>query len=93
MLITEQTHEKILFILGLAFVVSFSVQAQGLQLVYVVDFYKELPTNKCRGRASVFEFIGATRCQGVNLPVLHERQNSLGGVEGLYYFYRFGSFI
>jgi len=43
--------------------------------------------------SSGFEFIGATRYKGMNLTLLYEMHNSLGGVENLYFFYGFGAHL
>ncbi|MDA3819536.1 MAG: hypothetical protein PF590_03590 [Candidatus Delongbacteria bacterium] len=86
--------KKILFTFMLAFVVSFSVQAQYKAAIGLRGGLSQGITYKqMMGGGSAFEFIGATRWQGINLTVLYERQNSLGGVEGLYYFYGFGGHI
>ncbi|MFP4665050.1 MAG: hypothetical protein ACLFM1_11545 [Bacteroidales bacterium] len=55
--------------------------SQGITFKYL--------TNESSG----FEFIGSTRYEGVNLTVLFENHNPLGGVENLYYYYGFGGHL
>ncbi len=86
--------KKLLFTLILAFVVSFSVQAQYKAAIGIRGGLSQgLTYKQMMGGGSAFEFIGATRWNGVNLTLLYEKHNSLGDVENLYYFYGFGGHV